>query len=250
MDYETAKVGCTMGVEIKRQGGFDIMNIEKTLITPGERLRRARVLAGLATRREFEMKYRISANTLQGWEQGKNPLSEKGAKRVVEAFNHEGLICTLEWLLHGTGMPPRPYEMLRMGINAKLDNPTKNLEQLNLQEEECIYKETQLFREQYQGSIVLTVVDDSMSPYFKEGDHIGGVQVPNETLDQYLNELCILELEHNVILPRLLQKGSHDGVYTASCTNPTSKSAPLNLIDVKIISAAPIVWHRKKLSSF
>ena len=82
------------------------MNIEKTLITPGERLRRARVLAGLATRREFEAKYRISANTLQGWEQGKNPLSEKGAKRVVEAFTHEGLMCTLEWLLHGTGMPP------------------------------------------------------------------------------------------------------------------------------------------------
>lgn len=226
------------------------MNIEKTLITPGERLRRARVLAGLATRREFEAKYRISANTLQGWEQGKNPLSEKGAKRVVEAFNNEGLLCTLEWLLYGTGMPPRPYEMLRMGVNTNLKRLTQNLEQLNLEEEERIYRETQLFREQYQGSIVLSIVDDSMLPYFKEGDHVGGVQVPNQDMHHYLNELCILELENNVILPRLLQKGSRDDVYTVSCTNPTSKSAPLNLIDVKIISVAPIIWHRKKLSGF
>lgn len=226
------------------------MNIEKTLITPGERLRRARVLAGLATRREFEAKYRISANTLQGWEQGKNPLSEKGAKRVVEAFNHEGLICTLEWLLHGTGMPPRPYEMLRMGVTTNIKHSSRNLEQLNLEEEERIYKETLLFRDHYQGSIVLSIVDGSMLPYFKEGDYVGGIQVPNEDINHYLNELCILELEHNVILPRLLQKGSREGVYTASCTNPTSKSAPLNLIDVKIISVAPIIWHRKKLSSF
>ena len=225
------------------------MNIEKTLLTPGERLRRARVLAGLSTRREFETKYRISANTLQGWEQGKNPLSKKGARRVVEAFTHEGLICTMEWLLHGTGMPPRPYEMLRIGINTTR-NTLKNIDQLNVQEEEHIYKETQLFRDHYQGSIVLSIADDSMLPYFKQGDYVGGVQVANEDLSRYLNELCVLELENNVILARLLQKGSRDGVYTISCTNPTSKTAPLNLIDVKIISAAPIIWHRKKLSGF
>ncbi len=228
------------------------MNIEKTLASPGDRLRRARVLAGLTTRREFEKKHRISANTLQGWEQGKNPLSEKGAKRVVEAFNHEGLICTPEWLLYGTGMPPRPYEMLRVGMNAQAAlDLNSDIDQLNLREEESIYKETQLFKEQYPGSIVIAVTDDSMLPYFKEGDYVGGVQVANEDIAKFVNELCILELDSNLILPRLLQKGSRDGhLYTASCMNPTSKSAPLNLIDVKVVSAAPIIWHRRKLSSF
>ena len=45
-------------------------NIDKSLPTSGERLRRARILAGLTTRRAFEKQHRISANTLQGWEQG------------------------------------------------------------------------------------------------------------------------------------------------------------------------------------
>lgn len=227
------------------------MNIEKVLNTPGDRLRRARVLAGLTTRREFERKHHISANTLQGWEQGKNPLSEKGAKRVIEAFNHEGLICTPEWLLHGTGMPPRPYEMLRVGVSAKFIDINSDLDKLNLREEEAIYKETQLFKEQYPGAIVISISDDSMNPFFKEGDYVGGVQVPNDCLNNYINEMCILELESNLILPRLLQKGSrNEHLYTVSCMNPTAKSAPLNLIDVKVISAAPIIWHRRKLSSF
>lgn len=224
------------------------MNIEKTLATPGERLRRARVLAGLTTRREFEKKHHISANTLQGWEQGKNPLSEKGAKRVIEAFTHEGLICSAEWLLRGTGMPPRPYEMLRAGVKHEaLDG---DMDQLNLKEEEAIYRSTQLFKELYPGAIVISINDDSMQPYYKAGDYVGGAQIPNDQLDKYINQLCILELENNIILPRLLQKGSEEGRYTASCMNPTACIAPLNLINVKVISAAPIIWHRRKLSSF
>lgn len=227
------------------------MNIEKTLATPGERLRRARVLAGLTTRREFEKKHRISANTLQGWEQGKNPLSEKGAKRVVEAFTQEGLMCTPEWLLHGTGMPPRPFEMLRIGVRPVTIASTNDVEDLNLKEEEAIYKETQLFKELYPNAIVITITDDSMMPYFKEGDYVGGVQVRNDELPKFANQLCILELENNLILPRLMQRSAReDFLYTASCTNPATQTTPHNLIDVKVISAAPIIWHRRKLSSF
>lgn len=227
------------------------MNIEKTLATPGERLRRARVLAGLTTRREFEKKHHISANTLQGWEQGKNPLSEKGAKRVIEAFTREGLMCSPEWLLHGTGMPPRPFEMLRIGVRPVTIETPNDIENLNLKEEEAIYKETQLFKELYPNAIVISITDDSMMPYFKEGDYIGGVQVRNDQLHNFTNQLCILELENNLILPRLLQRGSReDHLYTASCTNPSTNVSPLNLIDIKVISAAPIIWHRRKLSSF
>ena len=81
------------------------MSIDQALASSGERLRRARILAGISTRREFEEKHQISANTLQGWEQGKNPLSQKGARRVINALKEEGLICTVEWLINGTGMP-------------------------------------------------------------------------------------------------------------------------------------------------
>ena len=226
------------------------MNIEKTLASSGDRLKRARVLAGLNTRREFEEKHQISANTLQGWEQGKNPLSEKGARRVVEALKKEGLMCTVEWLMHGKGMPPRPFDVLNAGVGDSVRTDPV-LAELNIREEENIYRETQLFKELNLNSIVLTINDDAMEPYFSVGDYIGGVRLFNDEIERYLGTVCIIEFENNLILPRHLQKGSREGSYTASCTNPkTTAPPPLNLYDVKVISAAPILWHRKKITSF
>ena len=224
------------------------MSLEKTLHTSGERLRRARILAGISTRREFEEKHGISANTLQGWEQGKNPLSEKGARRVAAALKGEGLICTIDWLIHGTGMPPRPYEMVSAGVSRSI-NTNPSLADMNLKEEESIYQEIQLFRQRNPHAIVLTVADNAMEPYYSIGDYIGGVQIPHEEIGLYLNSICILELENNLILPRYLQQGKFPNVYTASCTNPKTNTAPLNLYNVRILSAAPILWHRRKISS-
>lgn len=224
------------------------MNIDKSLPTSGERLRRARILAGLTTRREFEKKYNISANTLQGWEQGKNPLSEKGARRVVEAFKWEGLLCSVEWLMHGTGMPPRPYDMLNAGLKEPMKRDDVIAEQ-NIREEEVIYKETQVFKEQNVNSIILSVADDAMMPYYHVGDHIGGVQVFDTEIKKFVGNFCIIELENNLIVPRLLQQGSREGLFNVCCTNPTTNASPLNFYDVKVISAAPILWHRRKISS-
>ncbi|MCH9769383.1 MAG: helix-turn-helix domain-containing protein [Gammaproteobacteria bacterium] len=224
------------------------MNTDKQLSTSGDRLKRARVLAGISTRREFEKKYNISANTLQGWEQGKNPLSEKGARRVVEAFKWEGLLCSVEWLIHGVGMPPRPYEMLNAGLESDVKED-KTIMEINLREEENIYRETQFFKDNTPNPIILTIADDAMEPYYSVGDYVGGSRLSAEEMARYVNTACIVELENNLILPRYLQKGTQDGLYTISSLNPRSSSSPLNLYNVKIINAAPITWHRRKLST-
>src|SRR3989338_4637393 len=135
------------------------MLIEKNLTHSGERLRRARILAGISTRREFEQKYKISANTLQGWEQGKNPLSKKGAKRIIEALKNEGLICSLEWLMQGHGVPPRAFEMSKSELTSVFD--VENLlNQMNLQEEQAIYQELQCFKAHSPSPIIITISDD------------------------------------------------------------------------------------------
>lgn len=223
------------------------MKIEKSLNTAGERLKRARILSGISTRREFEKKHSISANTLQGWEQGKNPLSQKGAKRVVEAFKEEGLICSVDWLMHGTGMPPRPYEMLSTGISEKGKTDT-SIATLNLREEEAIYQETQLFKDQNPNSIVISVVDDSLEPYYSIGDYIGGIKVYGEEVNLFLGSPCIIELQEQDIVSRFIHAGANPNTYTLSCTNPKTTASIPNYNNVRIVSAAPIVWHRKKLS--
>ena len=225
------------------------MRVEKNLNTPGERLRRARMLAGITTRREFEIRHKISANTLQGWEQDKNPLSDKGARRVVDALKAEGLFCSVEWLTHGTGMPPRPYEMLNAGLSEPV-RVDKTLTDMNLREEQSIYQETQLFKQLNPNSIVINITDDAMEPYLSTGDYVGGVQLYEANINKYLGSICILELENNLILTRYLHAGTKDGLYIASCTNhKTRANVPLNLYNIKVVSAAPILWHRKKISS-
>jgi len=98
-------------------------------------------------------------------------------------------------------------------------------------------------------SIILTIADDAMEPYYCIGDYIGGVQVYNDEMDRFIGNMCVIELENNLILPRLLQKGSKTGFYNICCTNPKATASPLNYYDVKVISAAPILWHRRKIST-
>lgn len=225
------------------------MLIEKNLTHSGDRLRRARILAGISTRREFEKKYHISANTLQGWEQGKNPLSKKGAKRVIEALKSEGLICAMEWLMDGKGMPPRPFEMLnpRITSNQASGEP---LTDINLDEETAIYQELQIFKSHNPNPIIITISDDSMQPQFHPGDYIGGTRLCTpEAIAPYFGQACIVELSDHTILPRYIHPGTKSNTYTLSCTNHQSRMGPLNIFDTTIISAAPILWHRRKLSS-
>jgi len=223
-----------------------MMLIEKNLSHSGDRLRRARILAGISTRREFEKKYSVSANTLQGWEQGKNPLSKKGAKRVIEALKAEGLICSMEWLMHGAGMPPRPFEML--GPGASSSELEAALTTTSLQEEQAIYEELQTFKKHNPNPIIITVSDDTMEPQYHAGDYIAGTRLCQpEEIHPYFGQACIIELTDHTILPRYLHPGSEPDTYTLSCTNYQSKSTPLNIFNAKVISVAPILWHRRKL---
>jgi transcriptional regulator with XRE-family HTH domain len=225
------------------------MLIEKNLTHSGERLRRARILAGISTRREFEKKYQVSANTLQGWEQGKNPLSKKGAKRIIEALKLEGLLCSMEWLMDGKGMPPRPFEMLNSDASAARDIESA-ITSVNLNEETAIYQELQVFKSHNPNPIIITVSDDSMNPYYHTGDYIGGTRLTNaEDIAPYLGRACIVELSDHTIVPRYLHEGSEEGTYTLSCTNHQSRNSPLTVFNTTILSAAPILWHRRKLSS-
>ncbi len=226
------------------------MLIEKNLTHSGDRLRRARILAGISTRREFEKKYQISANTLQGWEQGKNPLSKKGARRVIEALKIEGLICSMDWLMNGNGMPPRPFEMINPGLISSDNDMETALTKANLSEEQAIYEELQAFKTHNPNPIIITVSDDTMAPQYHSGDYVAGTRICNfSEIALYFGRACIVELEDHTILPRYVHPGTEPGTVTLSCTNYQSKNTPLNIFNTKVISVAPILWHRKKLTS-
>ena len=74
------------------------------------RLKAARSLAGYTNRRDFCAHFNIPYDTLDAWERGKNPLTLKGAKRIVESLRTKGIYCSEEWLRDGKGLSPRSLE--------------------------------------------------------------------------------------------------------------------------------------------
>src|SRR5690606_3308477 len=110
----------------------------------------------------------------------------KGAKKVVEAFKWEGLICSVEWLIYGKGMPPRHYEIINSGIKKHIQDD-HSFASLNIREEENIFKETQVFKQHNSNAVVISIMDDAMEPYFQIGDYIGGIRINREDIKSYLN---------------------------------------------------------------
>jgi hypothetical protein len=66
----------------------------------GERVRRVRNMANLS-RPALCDKSDFKIDTLIGWEVARHGgLTEKGAQKLIHRIAQEGVICTVEWLLH------------------------------------------------------------------------------------------------------------------------------------------------------
>lgn len=80
-------------------------------IEQGQRIREIRNTTCLS-RRAFSRKYKIPLGTLQNWEDGKykDGISNDVASQLIAAFLEEGISCTKEFLLNGTGV--KPYKTL------------------------------------------------------------------------------------------------------------------------------------------
>ena len=89
-----------------------------------------------------------------------------------------------------------------------------------------------------------------MEPHYRVGDYIGGTRLCSpEAIARHFGQTCIVELRDHTIIPRNIHPGRKPGTYTLSCTNHQSQSTAVNIFDAEIISAAPILWHRRKLGS-
>ena len=94
----------------------------------GERLKRLRLMAGFSSRKAFENKYNISANTLRSWEDGIHTgLTEQGAKRILLALRSEGIRCSVGWLLQGVGNGPDGV-VSKLFENGELQGAIENIE--------------------------------------------------------------------------------------------------------------------------
>lgn len=201
-----------------------------------ERLKRLRNLANLS-RKEMCEDNDININTLKGWEIARyGGLPKDGAEKIVNRVKHEGVIASVDWLLHEIG--PGPY-IIPDFHKSQTINPIDEIETSETNEITSITEELLLFRKYHKNAAEFTVLDDSMEPTFKIGDRVAGIKYNGETIASALGQDCIVLLKNGQTLLRNVQQGTQANCFNLVCSNPQIPT----IADTEIISAAPIMRH-------
>ena len=214
------------------------INSSDQKVNAGRRLKMARTLAGLS-RKVLEDKYGISMHTLQAWELGRNPLTDKAASNLVEIFHSTGISCSMQWLLEGVGKSPAlleseftPYPPLDKDIAPLLDK------------ENTIQKEIDFFRTHNPNAIVVMVSDDTMEPRYSQGDFVGGTQyIIPQKIEECVGQDCIIEITDGTFFRRLMKRKNG---YALVSLNPQTETEDPVIFAKHILAATPIIWHRWK----
>jgi HTH-type transcriptional regulator, cell division transcriptional repressor len=204
------------------------------------RLERIRMMTGL-DRPGVQNGYGISAGTLRSWESGRHPgLTEKGAKRMLELFQKEGIQCSLAWLMHGQGNIPvvLAESFIKEGVipEEQQKQPFENA---------ALAEEIAVFCKHHPQAIYFQVADDAMEPFYFEGDYVAGVRLHHESIHTLIGQTCIVETQQGEMLIRSLRPGTKKNCYTLQCLNiATCHTAP-TVYDIELVSAASVIWHRR-----
>lgn len=184
----------------------------------------------------------ISHSSIQNWEDGRfGGLTEKGAKKLIEAFNQDGIIdCTVEWLMFGIGQTPQDPRDLNRYLHKS--------PQFTEQEKQVIEQELTLYHQLNPNSLDVIVTDSGLSPAFLPGDHVAGILLTGEEIKSAIGKLCIIQTQLGQIITRRLEYGTKPNFYNLVCTNAYA-NVMLSSNDVAVRSVAPIVWMRRPLVS-
>ncbi|HAU1599229.1 TPA: hypothetical protein JBJ22_12130 [Legionella pneumophila] len=194
----------------------------------GKRIRFIREHLLSLTREEFCANANFTVQSLKGWELGwGGGLSIPGAEKICQRAKELSIYCTESWLMHGIGRVATPL-----------------IKDLDMQEEDeaHIAKELLLFRE-IPHAIDTIIKDDGMIPFLYPGNYVGGIIVNNP--ENAIGKECIVIVDNDEILVRILKRGSEEGRYDLTCLNEHSAFVKKEIKNTSIKYVAPIVWIRR-----
>ncbi len=199
----------------------------------GNRLKTLRKLLRYSTL-AFSEQCETKESTFKSWEQGRfTGLTATGALRVIEACQKEGVTCTLEWLLHGKGLEPTKNSISQEVLAITKDSSSP------------ITQELLVFHKLHPNAIDTIVGDDSMEPVFSKGDYVAGIRCFDKDIKKLMGLNCIVQLQTGEIIVRTLQAGEQPDFYTLSNLNLNTTIELSNFKNIKLFSAANIIWIRK-----
>lgn len=205
-----------------------------------ERLKVARSIAGYGNRKDFCSHFDIPYDTLDAWERGKNPLTLKGAKRIVDVLNSVGIYCSGDWLMKGEGLSPRPLKEILPDMGIDLSGS------LSLFEKNIgLATEVSTFTTLNKDSIITIIRDESMLPFYEKGDYVGGIRLRGHNIINAIGKRCIVEFVDECIIVGQLQQSKKSYSYEVESANKNiTKKPKMEEHLAEIAAVAPILWHR------
>lgn len=229
------------------------------------RVRLLRRMTGLS-REAFAIRHHIAASNFQNWEKPRfGGLTEKGAGKLVEAFDKEGVKTSVEWLMYGHDAAPaflyatQPFAAAQpadaqvgdiSGIytvaptltpfTPRVELPLQLKNELELVK---IAREMELFKKNHADNILMMVViDELMSPCYKLGDYVAGQRYT--AITPFIGYDCIIESsKKELLLRKLAAKNDENNSYTFTGMSIDCKR--LTLKSEEIVSVAPVMWIRR-----
>lgn len=214
-----------------------IQNKSPLSTTPQERGKRLRLLRESLklSRHAFGDRYEISPRSIQNWESARyGGLTEKGSRKIVSGLQKEGINCSLDWLYFGFGYGPSG---LAIDNGLKISEPDQH-------SGNSISRELTYFHQLNPGSVDATVADSSLEPALLKGDYVAGKRHFEHEIAQAINHWCIVQTQDGKTLVRFLTPGEQKDYYNLACLK--GDNDPSEYKNVRIFSAAPIVWIRRK----
>tara|TARA_X000000950_G_scaffold241086_1_gene294478 strand:+ start:3266 stop:3997 length:732 start_codon:yes stop_codon:yes gene_type:complete len=200
------------------------------------RLKRLRKMTN-QSRKSFSNLYGISQGTLQNWETARfGGLTEKGAHIILQALQKEGIHCNFEWLMYGAGHGPSFDRLLNKEQEAI--KPKKVLVS-------SIDEDLKTFQRLNHDTIHMYVPDDSMEPYYSEGELVAGI-IHRKHLEECLGHICIIKTIEHPLQVRLIRPTEVSNRYHLIALNPLSQTNHPPIFHASIDYCAPILWTRKQ----
>ncbi len=223
--------------------------VDENHTTRAYRLKILRKISGL-TLQEIPQKLGISKYTFYAWESGRNPIRDRAIPKIIRAFRQIGIYCTEEWLMRGEGLSPRLNCEILENIDIFESAQEEGSEKIeDFHAGMAIFSEIRMFQKVNKNTDVKCITDDAMLPFYEIGDYVGGVRFFEEDIfEKALNRNCIIETKQGDFFIRRLSQGSFSGFYHLNALNLNSRAENCLITNVPILSAVPIVWHRKILN--
>ncbi len=207
-----------------------MINVER-----GNRLKHCRTMLK-KTLKELGNAHQVSIGSLSSWESGASPITEKNIHKIISMLAAEGLICSKEWLLEGRGETPYLY-------SSQVKEGEKGDESFDLTDQFLFFKEIESFKKLHPEMLITLVRDDSMAPFLKTGDYVGGPVLSKNEYEREQGNICIVETEEGEFLIRQFFVRDKDKILLLP-KNPDLEHNFL-LLEEEPLKIAPVTFMRR-----